>query len=42
MSVNDNEAGLTGDIAEGFFVRPGNDAATVTAHEAELGSRDLR
>jgi hypothetical protein len=40
VAVDDDDAGLAADIAEGFVVGPGNDVAAVAAHEAELGAWD--
>ena len=37
MAVDNDDAGVAADVAEGLVMWARNDVATVTAHEAELG-----
>jgi hypothetical protein len=40
VAVDDDDAGLTAHVAEGFVVGEGDDVAAVAAHESELGTWD--
>lgn len=40
VAVDDEDAGLAADVAEGFVVGAGDDVAAVAAHESELGAWD--
>ena len=40
MAVDDDDSGVTTDVAEGLVVGTGDDMATIAAHEAELSTWD--
>lgn len=40
VAVDDDDAGLAADVAEGFVVGAGDDVAAKAAHEAKLGAWD--